>query len=228
MLRSHGAAKVEGRRMTAFGKSYRATGRIPSDLQHGIGDQVGDVSLIPGTPEDPFALACTADPEPSLGGSPEEKAPGAELEEAALDAALEALTSTGWQDVDSAAAVGGGDVRALLEIAADLRRAIAATPSQQARLRHQAIISRTAWGFAAARTGSSGSCRPRTPAATSSVDPGRNPRTVRRSLRARVARCQRLPAAARLEPAWRPLRCLPVQVPPSRSGRDWVSRTGSM
>src|SRR5947207_14308857 len=66
--------------------------------------------------------------------------------EAALDVALEALTRTGWQDVDSAAAA-STDVQRLVRVAAELRRAFVAFPSPQASLRHHAVISRAAQGL---------------------------------------------------------------------------------
>ena len=86
-----------------------------------------------------------SDVEHGLGNNVE---PGAEADvEAALDAALEALTRTGWQDVDSATAASAGDVQRLVKVAAELRRAVVAFPSAQASLRHRAVISRTARGL---------------------------------------------------------------------------------
>jgi len=71
--------------------------------------------------------------------------------ETALDAALEALTRTGWHDVESAAA-GIGDVRHLVTVAAELRRAVVAHPSPHAALRHRAVIARVARSLQASRS----------------------------------------------------------------------------
>src|SRR5207249_1849929 len=94
--------------------------------------------------EDLPTVPAHSDVEPGV-----ERGSGADAEpdlETALDAVLESLTRTGWQDAHSAAP-DSPDVQRLVTVAAGLRQAFAASPSPQASRRHRALISHAARGL---------------------------------------------------------------------------------